>query len=336
MRSFLPKQAGLAPRRAAVTGWMGTALAVCASLFCAAAGAQAWPTRPVTIVVLTAPGGIQSAVTHLIAEQLTKKWGQTAIVENRPGAGGLIASDFVSKAAPDGYTLLNGTDAISTYAIFMKATHFDMEKDLSPISIAAYSPFILQTNTRVPARNIKDFIAYARANPGKLNVAVAGASQQMLDTVLFNQKAGTQIELVPYAGGAPALAALMANDVQFYFGGMGSASQFEAGTLIPLAVGGEQRFRKLPDVPTLKESGIDMLSGFWFGYLAPPATPLALREKISADMREAVHNPEVAKQITDNIGMEVVGSTVDEMAARIATEVKLRSGVAKSAKIEPK
>jgi len=313
-----------------------TAAALAAGVLTGLAQAQSYPAKAVTIVVLTAPGGIQSAVTRLIADQLTAKWGKPVIVENRPGAGGLIASEYVSKAAPDGYTLLNGTDAISTYAIFMKATHFDMEKDLSPISIATYSPFILQTNAKVPARTIKEFIAYAKANPGKLNAAVAGASQQMLDTVLFNQRAGTQIELIPYAGGAPALQALLANEVQFYFGGMGSASQFAAGTLIPLAVGGEQRFRKLPDVPTLKESGIDMQSGFWFGYLAPPATPLDLREKISSDMREAVHNPEVTKQITENVGMDVVGSTVSEMAARIAREVKTRSAVAVAARIEPK
>jgi tripartite-type tricarboxylate transporter receptor subunit TctC len=240
----------------------GLAMAALASI--APASAQTFPTKAVTIVVLTAPGGVLSTLTRIISEPLARKWGQSVIVENKPGAGGLIASEYVSHAKPDGYTILMGSDAISTYALFMKATKFDVERDLSPISIATYAPFILQINFKVPAKTFEQFIAYAKANPGQLNQGIIGASQQMLDAILFGQKTGVDIAQIPYAGGVPAIAALLANDIQLYFGTYStSAVHFQTGALIPVAVGGEQRQRSLPNVPTLKELGVDMISGFW-------------------------------------------------------------------------
>jgi len=306
------------------------------SLAGAPAIAQAWPNKPVTLVVLTAPGGAQSSLTRLIADQLEKKWGQPVIVENKPGAGGLIASEYVSRAAPDGYTLLSGSDAISTYPLFMKATKFDVEKDLSPISIATYAPFILQINSKVPANNFKDVIAYAKANPGKMNQAIIGASQQMLDSILFGQKAGVDITIIPYAGGGPAITALLGDQVQFYFGSYSvSVPHFKTGALIPLAVGGEKRHPGLPDVPTLKEAGIDMISGFWYGFYGPPAMPKDLRVKIATEMQEALRKPEVSKTLNETLGFDVVASSVDEMAARIARETKMRKEIAAASKIEP-
>jgi tripartite-type tricarboxylate transporter receptor subunit TctC len=310
--------------------------AIAGLVLSAAAQAQTFPTKPVTVVVATATGGVQSNLGRLIGQELEKKWGQPVIIENRPGAGGLIAAEFVNRAAPDGHTLLLGSDAFSTFPIFMKATNFDTEKDLSPISIAASSPFILQINSSVPARTLPDFIKYAKANPGKLNQAVVGASQQWLDTVSFGLKTGVDITVVNYQGGAPAITALLANEIQFYFGSYQvSAPHFQAGTLIPIATGGEKRHRKLPDVPTLKESGVDMVSGFWFGYFAPPATALPLRQKIAADVQEILGRADIAEQVTERLGLDVVASSIEEMARRMSVEVKTRRDAAKAANIQP-
>jgi tripartite-type tricarboxylate transporter receptor subunit TctC len=317
--------------------WAAASAGFALAAFSGAASAQDYPTKTVTVVVFTAAGGVQSALARLIGQQLEKKWGQSMVVDNRPGAGGLIGAELVNRAAPDGYTLLLGSDAISTFPIFMKATKFDTERDLTPISIAASSPFILQINSKVPAKNYQEFIAYAKANPGKLNQAIVGASQQMLDAITFEQKAGVDIPIIPYAGGSPSITALLANDVQLYFGSYQvSAPHFKAGTLIPIAILGDKRHRNLPDVPTVKELGTDLSGGFWFGYFAPPGTPRPLRDKISNDVREVLKRPDITAQVQDTLGMDVVASTVDEMAARMALEVKSRQAAAKAAKIEPK
>ena len=310
--------------------------AVGLALVPALCAAQAFPAKPVTVVVLTGAGGVFSNFARAVGQNLEKKWRQTVVIENRPGAGGLIASEYVNRAAPDGYTLLLGSDAISTFPIFMKSTRFDTEKDLSPISIGASSPYIIQINSKVPAKDFKEFIAYAKANPGKLNQGFVGASGQQLEAIIFGQRTVTDIVKVPYQGGAPAITALLANDIQFYFGSYPvSAPHFKSGALIPIATGGVRRHRSLPDVPTLKELGIDMTSGFWIGYFAPPGTPKALREQISSDIREALHNPEVAKPVTESMGLDVVASTVDEMATQLSQLVRAYNEAARAAKIEP-
>ena len=188
----------------------------------------------------------------------------------------------------------------------------------------------------MPAKNFKDVITYAKANPGKMNQAIIGASQQMLDSILFGQKAGVDITIIPYPGGGPAITALLGDQVQFYFGSYSvSLPHFQAGTLIPLAVGGERRHPGLPDVPTLREHGIDMVSGFWYGFYGPPAMDKALRVKIATDMQEALRKPEVAKTVGETLGFDIIASSVDEMEARVKRENQLRKDIAISAKVEP-
>ena len=298
--------------------------------------AQAWPSRPVTFIVTSAPGGPHGVVAKLIGDQLEKKWGQPVIVDYKAGAAGLLGSDFVKRAAPDGYTVLFGADSLTTIRIFVKNTDFDMEKDLAPITIAAYTPFIVHTTSKVPAKNMKEFIAYAKTQPGKLNYGVIGQSQQMLDSMILTRTAGLDMVAVPYLGAAPLLTALLGGDLQLYVGSYSASAQhIKAGSLVPLAAAGDQRNEALPDVPTLKEQGIDQLAGFWYGFFANKDTPRPIADKLTADIREAMQKPEIVDELRSKFGLYVIASTQQEMAQRVAREIKMRTEAANAANIQP-
>src|SRR4030095_4088305 len=252
---------------------LGIVLALVASLACA----QTYPTKPIRLVVPFPPGGATDILARAVAQKLTETWGQSVVVDNRPGAGGNIGTELVAKAAPDGYTLEMGT--VGTHAInasLYAKIPFDHVKDIAAVILVAGVPNVLVVNPSVPVNSVQELIAYTKANPGKLNFASSGAGTSIhLSGELFKVMAGVKMTHVPYKGSAPALQDLLGGQVQLMFDNLPpSLPQIKAGKLRALAVTSLARAPALPDVPTLSESG---LPGFdassWFGILAPAGTP---------------------------------------------------------------
>lgn len=276
-----------------------TAALALASTWAAAQGA--WPTRPVTMVVPFPPGGGTDTGARLMAEQLSRKWGQPVVVDNRGGAAGQVGADAVAKAKPDGYTLMMGN--IGTQAInpsLYPRMAVDPGKAFAPVSMVAELPLAMMVNPALPAKTVQEFIALAKAQPGKLSYSSSGAGgAPHLAAEMFKDATGTFILHVPYRGGGPAIADLLAGHVQASFMTVLEASgHIKAGKLRALAVTSAQRVSALPEVPTLAESGLkDFNSVSWIGLLAPAGTPPELVERISADVRETVAKPEVGARL---------------------------------------
>ena len=242
---------------------------------CSVAHAQNYPAKPVRMVVPFPPGGSLDIAGRLIAQKLTDAWGQAVVVENKPGAGGNIGADFVAKSPPDGYTILLG--ALSTHAVnpsLYAKMPYDAAKDFAPITLIAVTPNVLVVNAASPVNNVREFIAYAKANPGKLAFGSgSNGSAGHLAGELFKVETGTDAVHVPFKGGAPATQALLAGDTQFMFDNLANAmAQVKAGKLKALAVTTAERSKLVPELPTMAEAG---LPGFdistWYGFLRPPA-----------------------------------------------------------------
>ena len=265
------------------------AAGLAALLLCAAAQAQNFPNRAVTLVVPFPPGGGTDTGGRILAEQLGKRWGQTVVVENRTGAAGQIGAEFVAKAKPDGYTLLLGN--IGTQAInpsLYARMSYDPEKAFAPIALVAELPLAMTVHPSVPAQTVKEFIDLAKSQPGKLSYASSGAGgAPHLAAEMFKMASGTFIVHVPYRGGGPATQDLMAGHVQLLFMTVLEASgSIKAGKLRALAVTSDKRVPALADVPTLAEAALPGFNSIsWLGLLAPAGTPPELVEKISADVR---------------------------------------------------
>jgi tripartite-type tricarboxylate transporter receptor subunit TctC len=281
------------------------------------AHAQDYPARPIRIVVPYPAGGSADLLPRIFAEKLGAKWGQPVLVENRPGAGGNIGAEFVYKAEPNGYTLFATAPGplVVNQNLFRKLA-FDPSQFV-PVSMMAAIPNVLLVNPRVPAKTVEELIAYATANPGKLNYGSQGnGTTSHLTAELFKSTAGQlQITHVPYKGSAPAIAALLAGEIDLMFDNLGVTLQHvKAGRLRALATCGEKRVASLPEVPAMSE----ILSGFssvaWFGIVAPPKTPMPIAEKLSAAVAEAIRMPDVRERLS-HLSAEPIGGTPAEMAA---------------------
>ena len=287
------------------------------------AHAQAYPTRAVKMVVPFPPGGSLDIAGRLIAQKLTDAWGQPVVVENRPGAGGNIGADFVAKSPADGYTILMG--ALSTHAVnpnLYKSMPYDAAKDFAPITLIAITPNVLVVNAASPVNSAKEFIAYAKANPGKLSFGSgSNGSAGHLAGELFKVETGTDAVHIPFKGGAPATQALLAGDTQFMFDNLANAmAQVKAGKLRALAVTTANRSPLAPDLPTMAEAG---LPGFdistWYGFFAPAGTPPAVVAKWNAEVAKILNAPDVrAKFVAD--GAEPAPNSPGEFAQFIARE----------------
>ncbi len=271
--------------------------ALLASMAGVALAQGTYPNRPVTLVVPFPPGGGTDTGGRILAEQLAKRWGQTVIVDNKSGAAGQIGADLVAKAKPDGYTLLLGnigTQAINP-SLYAKMA-YDPDKAFAPIALVAELPLAMTVHPGVPARTVNEFIALAKAQPGKLSYASAGAGgAPHLAAEMFKQASGTFIVHVPYRGGGPATQDLMAGHVQLLFMTVLEASgNIKAGKLRALAVTSDKRVPALADVPTLAEAALPGFNSIsWLGLLAPAGTSAELVEKISADVRAVLANEDV-------------------------------------------
>jgi tripartite-type tricarboxylate transporter receptor subunit TctC len=283
----------------------------------------AWPTHPVTLVVPFPPGGGTDTGARILAEQLGHKWGQTVVVENKGGAAGIIGADFVAKAKPDGYTILMGN--IGTQAInpsLYAHLPYDADKAFAPIALVAELPLAMMIHPGVPAKTVQEFVTLAKSQPGKLSYSSSGAGGgPHLAAEMFKDATGTHILHVPYRGGGPAIADLLAGHVQLSFMTVLEASgHIKAGRLRALAVTSDKRVSALPGVPTLAESGLKGFNSIsWIGLLAPAGTPKDVVEKISADVREVVARDDVAAKLV-NLGAVPAPDTPAQFTQLIAND----------------
>jgi tripartite-type tricarboxylate transporter receptor subunit TctC len=297
---------------------------------------QEWPVRTVRIVVPFPAGGSADLMPRAVAERLAEKWGQPVIVENRPGAAGNIGADMVFRAAPDGYTLLSAPPPpLVINKLLYKNLPYDAEKFV-PISVIGAIPNVLLVHPKTQVATVQEFIALAKANPGKLNYASQGnGTTSHLTAELFKSMAGgLNITHVPYKGTAPALADLLGGQVEMMCDNLGvSLAHVRSGRLKALAVASARRFPGLPEVPALAES----LPGFeavaWFGIVAPPGTPAAIAQKVSAGVAEALQQPEVRKRLSD-LSAEPMGLSPAQTAAYMLRETERWASVIRAANVK--
>jgi tripartite-type tricarboxylate transporter receptor subunit TctC len=309
----------LAKRRALVLAAAG-ALAI--APFAAQAQA-AFPSKALTIIVPFSAGGTTDILARVVGQYMAKDLGQPVIIDNRAGAGGNIGAQMVARAAPDGYTLLMGT--VGTHAInqsLYKKMAFDPIKDFAPLTRVALVPNLLVANPSQPYKNVKELIAYAKANPGKVTFASSGSGTSIhLSGEMFSQMAGVDMQHIPYKGSAPALTDLLGGQTAIMFDNMPSViGHVKAGKLRPLAVTTPQRSPALPDVPTVAEAGVPGYSATsWFGLLAPANTPAPVIAKLNASILKALADPEVKKKMAEQ-GAEPHGEKPEQFAEFIRSE----------------
>lgn len=313
-----------------------------ALVFAAVAGgalADVYPSKPVRIVVPFPAGGTTDILAREVAQRLTQTLGQSFVVDNRPGAGGNIGAELVAKSPADGYTFLMGT--VGTHAInasLYAKMPYDHVRDFAPVILVAGVPNVLEVNPAVPVSSVQELIAYAKANPGKLNFASSGSGTSIhLAGELFKVMTGVSMSHVPYKGSAPALADLAGGQVQLMFDNLPSSLQLiKAGKLRPLAVTSAQRSAALPDLPTVAEAG---LPGFeatsWFGLLAPAGTPPEVIAKVNAEVAKWLASPEAKDKLASQ-GAIPAGGSSDDFARHIAAETAKWQKVVKAsgAKVE--
>ena len=270
-----------------------------------AAVAHAFPDRPVRLVVGFAPGGSDISA-RLVGQKLSELWGQPVIVDNRPGAAGNIGADVVAKAVPDGHTILLLVNSYTINTSLYRNLPWDLLRDFAPIGRYATSPMVVVVNDKMPAKNFAEFVAYAKANSGKINYGSAGTgTAPHLAGELFALSSGIDMTHIPYKGSGPSVTALVADEVQVSFGAMSAFDGLvQQGRLKPLAVTTAARFSRLPNVPTVAESGI---AGFdvdiWYGLLAPAKTPPAIVKKISDDLARVMTDPDLLSKLKER-GLE--------------------------------
>lgn len=295
------------------------------SAFALSAPAQAagYPDKPVRIVVGFSAGGTTDVIARIMAKELTQQLGQSFVVENKPGGGSNIATDYVARATPDGYTVLFVAVTSAINQTLYKNVNFDLVNDFTPVALGAKVPNVLVVNPQVPVKSVKELVDYAKKNPGKLAFASSGSGTSIhMAGELFKQTAGIDVLHVPYKGSAPAITDLIGGQVQFMFDNMPSSwPHVQNGKLRALAVTTKERSKSAPDLPTMQESGFanfDVSS--WFGMIAPKGTPPEVVEKLNAAMVKALDNPEVIKAY-ESLGAVGQKTTPAEFGAFIKAEV---------------
>ena len=309
------------------------ALALLLALAALGVQAQSWPQKPVKVIVPFSAGGNTDSQARIVSERLNALLGQPFVVENKVGAGGAIAADFVAKSAPDGYTLFFAASPQFTLPLVQKV-NFDPFKDFAPISIVGTNPFVLGTHVSVPATTVKQFVDYVKAHPGQLNFASAGAGTVThLTAALFLARAGLEMTHVAYKGGAPAVADLVGGQVQMYFGNASELIQHsQSGKIRLLAVSSAKRTPQLPDVPAIAETYPGFSTSTWNGYLAPVGTPPPVIERLAQAVAAAVREPATAERLR-KIGVEPLGNTPTEFAELLQREAPVWRDAVKAAGI---
>ncbi len=292
--------------------------ALCLLVIVAAAAAQTFPSKPVRFIVPITPGGSNDVVARAIAQKLTETWGQPVVVENRPGAGMNLGAEAVAKSPPDGYTWLLGANNIFAFNPHMGRVPFDVFKDFAPVTLVATVPFVMVVNPAVPARNVAEFLAYAKANPGKLNYASSGnGSPQQLAAELLARSAGISLQHVPYKGAVPAITDLLGGRIELFIGAVNSLMpHIKENKLRLIAGAGAKRFATLPDLPAIAETVPGVAMDVWLGVFMPGATPKDIVAKVNGDIARALGAPEVRSSLAAQ-GIETLTSTPEALAQTI-------------------
>ena len=297
-----------------------------------------WPQKPVRVIVPFPPGGLTDGIARLMGQRLSESLGQLFVMENMGGAAGAIAAGTVARAPADGYTLFVGSLTQLAVVPALEDVSYDPVKDFAPVSNIASAPFIFMVNSSVPAKTLKEFVDYVRAQPGRITYASAGiGSIAHLSMALFLKRAGIDMIHVPYKGGAPAITDLVGGHVAAYFGTRTDAvQQLDAAAIRLLAVSDEKRSIQFPDVPTVAESGYP---GFrtitWNGLMAPAGTPKAIIDKLAGEVRRAVKDHAFVQSLA-NIGVDPIGDSPTEFAATIAADLPLWAEAVHIAGVKPR
>jgi tripartite-type tricarboxylate transporter receptor subunit TctC len=295
--------------------------------------AQAWPTRPVRVIVPYPAGGSTDVVTRITADRLTGVWNQQAVVENKPGASTNLAAAYVAHADPDGYTVLTGTSALAITRLLFRSIPYQLS-ELAPVSMICSFPLLLLVPTSSPAKSVKEFIAFAKQNKGHVTFASPGVgTPPHLAGELLKQVAGIEMTHVPYRGDAPALTDTMAGRVDLQIGGPAMLEQVRSGQVRALGFASAKRSPLEPNLPTVAEAGFpDFDVAGFFAFFVPAKTPRAIIDKVHADTAAVVRDPAVKAKF-EKIGMVAVGSTPEELAAALKAETERWTPVIKEAKI---
>jgi len=313
-------------------------LVICAGLSQLSAAQTAYPNRPIRLIAPSGAGGPVDVIARILAQGWSEVLGEQIVVENRVGAAGLIGADLVAKAMPDGYTLLMGfSGPLAIVPQLNDATPYDPVRDFAPISLAASAPYVLLVHPSVPAKTVKDLVALAKSQPGKLNFSSGGTGVGIhMAGELFNQAAGVRIVHVPYKGAAPAMTALMAGEVDLMFNGLSAAlPAVKSGKVRALAVGGDKRSALMPGLPTVSESGFQFNTSGWYGVVAPKGTPQNVVAKLNATLLQALKAPQTKGRLSD-LAVEEIGSTPEEFSSRLRAEIATWGKVIKAAGLKGK
>lgn len=310
-------------------------VALAATLSATGAMAQAWPARPITLIVPFPAGGTTDVLARALGERLQQSLGQPVVIESKPGAGATIGADFVAKSRPDGYTLLVGavhhTIATSVY----KKLPYDFQKDLAPLTTIAMVPNVLVVNATTPVKNVNELVALLKADPAKANYGSNGnGTAQHLIGTQFQNNTGAKLTHIAYKGSGPLATDLLGGQILMTFDTITPVlPHIKAGKLRPLAVTTATRAPALPDVPTLDEAGLKGFNiGTWFGVLAPAATPKDIQARLNSEMVKIIKSPEFRQRMAD-IGADPIGDTQEQMAQTIKAETEKFGKLVKDANV---
>jgi tripartite-type tricarboxylate transporter receptor subunit TctC len=311
------------------------ALALAATMASGGAMAQAWPSKPISLIVPFPAGGTTDVLARALAEKLQQTLGQPVIVESKPGAGATLGADYVVKSKPDGSTLLVGAVHHTIASSVYKKLPYDFQKDLAPITTIALVPNVLVVNAATPVKNVAELVTLLKSQPGKHNYGSNGnGTAQHLIGTQFENMTGTEFSHIPYKGSGPLATDLLGGQITMSFDTVTPVlPHIKAGTLRPLAVTTAKRSSALPDVPTLEEAGLKGFNiGTWFGVLAPAATPKDIVARLNTEMVKIIQSPDFRKRMGE-IGAEPIGDSTDQMAAQIKSETEKFAKLVKDAKV---
>jgi tripartite-type tricarboxylate transporter receptor subunit TctC len=312
------------------------ALAVALFTLVSGAAAQNYPARPIRMIVPSSPGGPVDIVARTVGQGYSEALGQQLVIDNRSGAGGAIGAELVARGAPDGYTLLlSHSGPLAIEPLLHSQPTYNSLKDFTPVSLVAATPYLLLVNSALPAKSVKDLIALARAQPGKLNFASGGPGTGIhMAAELLNFVAGTRITHVPYKGASPGMTALMAGEVNMMFNGLPAAlPHVKSGKLRAVAVGSAKRTPLLPDLPTIAESGLKFEASGWYGLVGPQGMPKPLVGRLHSDLVRTLQQKEMTERLA-GLGIEGIGSTPEAFTSYLREEIDKWGKVIKAAGVK--
>lgn len=300
--------------------------------------AAPWPTRPIRWVVPYAPGGLSDTSTRIVVQKIIELTGWTIVIENKPGANALIGSEYVARAAPDGYTFLNVLAAHSVNpTLYAGALNFDPLKSLTPVSLVGITPLIIAINKALPVKDLKELIAYAKANPGKLSYGSSGiGAAAHMATEQFKTATGIDMVHVPYKGSGPALQDLMSNNIQVLIDTPPTLMpQVRSNNIKALALMSSRRLANAPDVPTISEaSGLDLDCATWSMFLTTTGVPKEIINKMAYETKRAINSPDIQARF-EQLGLEPIGSSPEEASKFLKSEVAKMAVIIQSKNIKP-